>query len=298
MRQAATALTLILLLLTAPLTAVGLASADSHVVKIDRDHDLTTQASINEFQNDDSTSTTLAYPQTTLTIGKTTDSVDLDGHFVHQYSHEYIRIEYDEDVSRTFRFYVPNDYAAPYSDDDVDIINKDDPNAEVEYSTVENRKYLSVTVSVDGPTDIVVPVDEKTGWSVEFWDSRSDNAKNATGVANEDWERVDSSRLSGANATARVDTTELEDPVFQYQVEEDKWTALPNEPKDNVPVYQFQKQGVEDTVFIVSTVSDPPAVRYQEGGKGGTAKNVARDVSNVVSKISDDIKDVLGGIFG
>jgi len=298
MRQAATALTLILLLLTAPLTAIGLASADNHVVKVDADHDLTTQASIDDFETNDETSTTLSYPQATITIGKTADSVDLDGHLVHQYSHEYIRIEYDEDVPRTFRFYVPNDYAAPYSDNDVDIINKDDPNAEVEYSTAENGKYLAVTVTVRGQTDIVVPVDEKTGWSIGFWESKSDTVENATDVVSGEWERVDASKLSGTNATARVDTTGMDNPVFQYQVGEDQWTALPNEPTNNAPVYQFQKEGVENTVFIVSTVSDAPAVRYQDGGTGGTAKNVARDIGNVVDRITNDINDVLGGIFG
>ncbi len=114
---------------------------------IDAGHSLTSDAAKQSYQSDGVVSTTPAQADVNITIAESHDDVGLDGIYADGLD-TYLRIDYDEDIARTLRFYVPAEYFSPRTKRGLEPVDGG-PNTDL--TPVRGGNMTAVTVEVGGP---------------------------------------------------------------------------------------------------------------------------------------------------
>lgn len=303
-RETLVVLLLAVLAVGAVAVASGAAAGQSqeNLVAIDGDTRLDSDDARAEYRSDGVTNATVSEYQLTVSVADSHDSVGLDGVYTDADA-AYLRVDYDEDIQRTFRFYVPSSYWYPHVLEGHDAENND---VAMDMRSVENSTMTAVTVTLDGQTDAVFRISRAAGTIYRVRDEGRSVIENVTGWdipsitgGGEPWQRIESSQLSGENATVPIQTNGSA-YTLQYDTSREpassSWVNLPECESitgRDAPVC-YDTRDSEDYVWVYSrTEGDAPAVRYR-AGSGGLLTGIKSGLNDLMN-IPNDIMSLFDG---
>lgn len=278
----------------------GAAGAD--IVAVDEDTALTETETIDAYDAEGVATATVAAPDLTITIAEKSGDVGLDGwHF--DGDSRYLRLQYHEDIPRKIRFFVPAEYWHPVSHQTDSM----DGETEVTMRPTEDGRYTAVTVSFDGQTDAVVDLPKATNFV--FWSREGlrDAANETVGYeaprlsTGGEWEYVSDADFGGGNTSVAIDDSD--GSTIQYDAsganESEQWVSVPRCSRGSAAVCTYRVDGQPDTVMVLSTTQDPPAVRYKTGSDPvAQGKSWGQEIWNAPQDFLNDIRGIFGGDGG
>lgn len=284
------ALVLVIAGITAPVAA-------DTIETIDADHDLTDQSTIEQYDETGTARADLVTPNMSLTVAENHDDVGLDGIWL-DFDSRYLRVQYNETVDRTIRFYIPSEYWHPLTSLDKEAVNTD---LTADFRPSTSGRYTVVSMDVDGPTDAVFEIQRATT-GVFFLRSKSRTVvENTTGYDTPrigsagEWKYVPEDSLDG-NASYPINASD--GATVQYDAgtgENATWLAVPDCGGVDAPVCLYEKRGQGDTEYVLSTTQTAPDVRWKASedlsAQAGSAWN---DLQLVPDRIWDTINGLLG----
>jgi hypothetical protein len=277
-------------------------TTSSTLTDLDENTPLTERSSWESFKSDGRVSVNVTAPDLTLTIGKEQENVDLRG-FHNDYSNEYLRIQYDEDLSRTIRFYVPSNYWGSYFDERVESVGGDD--AAIKLVPVLDGRYTAVTIDLTGKTDAVFKISQTKGKTWSFWSAQDEKIENVTGVSSgisgtEQWNYAQADEWSDDGTLTIENVSNPDRVLIQYDAgtgEEAVWLRVTGEQDRDGPYY-FVRESSSDgnaTIVVVSESSTPAPVRVQ---RHATARDGIGSVVNDWAQTLDRASSFFDGLFG
>jgi len=298
-RTRALLVTVILVMaLTTSSGAVFGAEDDAEITDLGTSHELDTADAISEFNQQGHTSADLTRLDMTVTAAENKDTVGLeDEPLPTDIRNDFLRFEYDEEATRTVRILVPNDYWTPYMREDVQSITTDHT---AEFQPVRGGDYLAVTVTFDGPADVVVPVQWDSELSYRVAENIDNRLNKSFGVSvrgdSTGWTYVDDGNLTDGPGYAIGEATD--DVTVQYDATPDEpertWINAPEGETLSNEIYYYDR-GDNGSAYIVSKTDDPPAVRYKTDS---TMIDRIRGGVNDLMEVPDRIFDGLDIGFG
>lgn len=291
------AVTVAVLLVLSVLAGVLPAAAER--ATLDAQTALTNSESIEQFQTEEKVSIETATPAMRITIAEDHDDVDLDGVRM-DIDKVYLRVQYNESIPRTVRFFVPSEYWYPIVQETTATNTDSDVTAEM--APTEDGRYTAVTIQFSGETNAVFAVPKEASWV--FWgrDKSRDVVENSTGYepptlgSSGTWQYVPDEQLDGASSYPINDSEGL---TIQYNAGgsgSDEWLSVPTCGDDSAPVCTYRKQGVEDRVFVLSKTDDAPEVRFKRSDDvRAQGRSILRELRRVPGEFLDDLS---GGLFG
>lgn len=242
------------------LVTAGTVGADT-TLTFDADHPLATEEAVDRYHETGRVSAELQRIQLTITLEKGT-------------TNHVLTLDYEESVPRTIRLYFPAGYFYPQVMEGLGAVNTD---LEADLKPVDNGSHTSVTVKFDGARTAVFHISKEN--SAVFWgrDKARGAVDDSFGISlpsiartSPEWRYVPMGALNGVNATHPIDTQD-KDITIQYddnpEPDEERWIGVPQcKDVSEQPVCQFEKQGINDTVYLFSTLEESPTVRYRRGG--------------------------------
>jgi len=290
----------LLLAMALVLSVVAVPAAADGMAAIDEDHGLTDRERIEQFQSEGVASTTLTSPQMRITVSERHDDVGLRG-FRLDYDKRYLRVQYNETVDRTIRFYIPSEYWYPITDE-IDAVDAD---VTAQMEPTADGRYTAVTMTLEDPVDLVFEIPKQA--SFVFW-GRSKSREvvnNTTGYQpprigdDREWKYIPEGELEN-ESTYPVETAKDGDVTLQYDTDPtagvESWRTVPECSGNDVPVCYYEKAGVDGQVFVLSKTADPPQVRFKQGTDvSATAESSARELWDIPSQVMEDISTLLNG---
>jgi len=274
--------------------------AGTSVITVDAGHGLTDRAAIDRYEDREVATTALTVPDLRLTVAESHDDVGLEGYRMDM-DKRYLRIQYNETLSKTIRVFIPAEYWYPVTSEGQQGINAD---VAADFEPTTSGRYTAVTVQFDGQTDAVWAIPKAA--SFVFW-GRSQSRKvieNRTGFepptlgANGTWRYVPDGQLDG-EASYPINVTDGSltiqyDSAREGPAGDPTWLAVPECDGGPAPVCQYEKAGIDDRVFILSTTTDPPPVRFK---RGTDLRASGSSIINDLRLIPDRIMGDLSGLF-
>lgn len=297
-----------MLLLLSVSIAVVLADegGEDTVTEIEGNHALVEAEQIQGFETEGAASADLEQLDATVTVAKSKRDVDVD-HWdaptTTDVGNHYLRIQYEEDISRTIRIWIPAEYIAPYERAGVESITSEHT---ADYSPVRDRAFLEVVVHLDGEADVVLPMG-KLGAGVEGTIAdRVRNLDEATGgflATDREW-----TYLEGSDDRDRVVELDVDpgNALIQFDAADDhetRWINAPEGDTRGAPVY-YHVDGNNESVFLVITTDEQVDIRYTEEstfvdevrGAINDARHAAETLPDRVRKWLPESPFVVGGL--
>lgn len=294
-------LALVVSLVSAP---VALGAAASGVYDLDADHGLATNESIRTFEQTGSATGEAHRLNMSITIADEARDVGLSRWQHTSYSRVFLQVDYNEEIERTIRIYIPSEYFRPRLKTGHDPITG---RAAADFEPANNRSYTAVTITVDGPTTVVYPVSTSRGAVAEWRSGFRDLLENATGVGlpsltggGKQWNHVPATELSGQNATYRLPTNETTTSItVQYDADatptDTRFIAVRQCSESEQPVCTFQPYGKNGT-YLLSRENESQAVRWRTGSSAtSTIGSVVNDAVEAAEQLGAKIRSLLGG---
>lgn len=275
------------------IASIGVGAAPEYT-QIDTNHDLTSDSSIDTYEESGVASADLKAPNMKITVAESKSDVNIEGSaFSTDVGQSYLRIDYAEDKDRVVRFYLPKEYFDPYSDQLEPVVG--DSKADIE--PVRDREYTSVKVELSGEQDeYVYSVSHLAGYSESArsgWLDRLDPTKDEeqTNTEAEEWQYIQSSEI-GSETEIKVGSTD--DYRAQYIKDSGEWNTIVESEQDDEPYYIRTREGVEDKIYVVSTQSETPQIRYKKSQSLiESGEDVSSGVKGIVSEIMSDINELI-----
>lgn len=294
-----------LLVVVSLLTSATAGTASAAIEwEIDKDHDLTTQSKINEFEKNGTASTKLVAPQMRVTVAEEHEDVGLSG--VHSDAQNtYLRFQYNETGATTVRMYIPDEYFGPREHLQMEAVN--DPNVTADFEPSERYNYTVAVVRFEGQADAVFKLSKEAGLVFGYMQDYRGRINNSTGIqlpnvlSSPDWHHE---QLNNTNTTYAIRKPKGEDVMIQYDADPSQsgttWLPVPDCSNDKgVGVCKFEKSGDDAHIYIMATSTDPPDVRYAYGSNPVTkTKASIRDITVGIPNRINDFVDNITGLFG
>lgn len=283
----------VVVVLLALLTA-GLGAADA-TVAVDDNHPVASEETIAEYEATGVASGELPQFDASLTVADDHEDASLDGPYLDTNT-QYVRIDYNEEIPRTVRIYLPAELVSPRVKSGLEAENAD---VSADFAPVESAQYVAMTVRFDEPTTATFALSAEAGIVWEARETGRDAVNNTTGItlptlgSNADWRFVESLNQSQPVALeGQPDTL-----TVQYDAQDGpgrEWLSVSECDDPTEQAVCYYRQG-NDTI-IMTTQSDPPTVRYQQSNDVlADFKSSVRDLGRVPSKIADSLGGILGG---
>ena len=289
-----------LLAMVLVVSAVAVPVAADGMAAIDADHGLTDREHIETYEDTGVASTTLSAPAMRLTVAEAHDDVGLRG-FRLDYDKRYLRVQYNETISRTVRFYIPSEYWFPITSE-IDAVDAD---VTATMEPTDDGRYTAVTITLEEPADLVFEVPKQASWV--FWgrSKTREVVNNTTGYQpprlgeDSEWQYVPEGQLEN-ESTYPVDTAEDGEVTIQYDTDPtagtESWRMVPECSGNDVPVCHYEKAGVDDRVFVLSKTAAPPQVRFKAGTDySAAAESSGHELWEIPGKVMEDINTLLTG---
>lgn len=281
-----------LLALAAALALAAPAAATT--TTLDADTPLTDASHIEAYESEGVTSAQVVQIDLNVTVAEDHDDAGLDGFYLDSGT-TYLRIDYDETVDRTVRFYVPSEYFAPRVKRSLAATNG---GPDISLSPVRDGNMTAVSVGLEGQTDATYRISAVSGgvWAGRSW--AKDRVENATGwevpslAGDSQWEYLAVGSYSTASP-ARINGTDL---TLQYETEAPdggtQWlpVASCNDPADQRVCYLED----QNTTVIMSS-HDSPRIRYKHGTD--LLSTLGSDINDLL-QTDDRATDFFGSLFG
>ena len=296
-------LLLALVLVAAATAPAAMVTGQESVYEADTDHGLTEQRAVESYAEDGAATGEIYGLNASITVADEAGDAGLQDILYRSAGRVFIRLDYNEELARTIRFYIPQSYLTPQLKQGLEATESD---VTADLEPVKNRNYTAVTVAVDGPTEAVFPVSVSRGLIA---DTRSDVAGivgNVTGFElpsltdpGTEWHYVNADALNDstadyipANATTiqRDTSTAAEDP---------DWVPVPACSDGTADLCTYTKADHPDRTYLLFTGSDPSTVRYrQERSVSGNLGTAINDAVNGADQLVDEVFSFLGGDDG
>lgn len=288
-----------LLVLVATVSGAVAQTDPADVYQVDADHGLASPDAVDRYDREGVASTELSQLDMRITVADDHDDVGLDGWLALDFTQQYLRLEYREEIPRTIRIYIPSEYFQPRVKRNLDALEGD---VEADLEATGDQRYTAIVVRFEGPTDAVFPIKKAAGWVFRGRFEAESAVENETGWSlpsfgsDTQWQYVPDSAFAG-NSTYTI-PVEGENVTMQYDTArsttETVWIPVP-ECKDvrDQDVCRFSRE--ENEVTLLSTLEDPPTVRY---------KNERDSIADVDAWVNDlleapsRIGDLAGRLFG
>lgn len=267
---------------TAPVAASGI--TDVGMV-------LNSEDKIQEYEQSGTTTANLIAPDLSVTASKTEAGCDVSSWTYSDYTHDYLCIDYGEDIDRTLRLELPLGYVGIH-EGQIESING---NATAEFKKSPSGDALIVTVDVTGPTRAVWGLNEGTEQFNGLREQSRENVANLSGIElageSSEWQYIDSTAINASTGAYIVEipsnmSTTLDDVLVQYHVDGEEWARAGSDSDTRKPVYTTTRSGVDDRVYIHSTTKSPPQVRYKlKSGPTDTATSIISDFKQVAPNV-------------
>lgn len=285
----------LLLVLASVVAGVGHASA-SDVTTIDDEHPLATSDAISTFETERNVSARVSQLDMSISVAEDHDDVGVRG-FHTDANNVWVRVDYDEEIARTIRFYLPREMVSPRVKNDLSAV---DSSVTADLSPAMDGNMTAVTLRVDGPTDVVFAVSKEAGviWGAREGVKRAVNE--TTGITlptfgnSDEWSYVDSARLNSTRAVA-LDVA-ADNVTLQWDADpgtERRWQSVPecSDVSDQTVCYYEN----DAKTMIMTPTDEAPTVRFK-AGRDPVAD--LKSAINDLAQLDDRIADWVGSIFG
>jgi hypothetical protein len=285
--------TLLALLAVVAVLAVGGAVAQD-VTDLQEDHGLATDDAISSYEQTGYARGEVERYQISLAVAENRDQVNATDAVTTDIRNDYLRIDYNEDYPRELRLLLPREYITPYNAEVGSITTSHMASLE----PARNGEFMAVEVTVEGPADIVIPLNKDHAVSYGLIERVDKNVEKITGISpldrNHEWQYIDPSELKqGAN---RLNHS-LEDMAVQFdstpEQPEPTWINIPEGETAGAPVYIIQLDGTDD-VAIVSPAETPPEIRYRtEGTLPARVRGWVSEATEIPGNIRDRVQELI-----
>ena len=296
---------LVIATVTAGLPASSVAGAED-MYALDTDNPLASADTAAEYEETGSAGGTVDQFDMRLTVTSSHEAAGLDGL---QYAtgsdsmNHYLRVQYNESIERTIRFYVHEDNWHPHYRQ-VDAENAD-VEAQFEPVKANGQQYTAVTLTLTGETDAVFQVPKAVSGYYAARDTGRTWIENTTGFevpsilsGSTQWERVNPDDLDNQSERVGIEAADR-DVMVQYDAgnTSERWVSVPScENRANEPVCTFTREG-DDNVYVLSKVNETPSVRYKHGSDPvAELKASLNELRGVDDWVSDRV-DAIGEVF-
>lgn len=286
--------------------AVTVSANTTDTVALDEDTALTANSTIESYQSEGVATASPPYPNMTITVADSATDVGVDGLRYTDFDTIYLRVDYDESIERTIRFYVPREYWHPHPD----TLEAIDGDATAKIEPTEGSNYTAVEMHVTGETDAVFEIKKQASvvfsvreYSSEWLEKELGVDMPQTNGAQEQWEYAPTAELTGDNPTFGINT-EGEDVTLQYDAANTadptakEWRTVPecsDSSAEETPVCTFTKQDKPDHVYVLSQTDEPPDVRFKYGG--GSIADIRSSIGELFSDIPSELWSDANGIL-
>lgn len=264
---------------------------------VDGNHDLTSEGAIREYQQSGSASTAIDGLAMAVSVHDSHESAGLDGLHVDS-ANTYLRVEYDEEIARTVRVFIPSAYFEPRPKDDLQPVSG---SATAALEPTADASMTAVTLRLSGETTAVFAVGREAGAVFGARRYISDAMNRTIGVSvpslgggGPQWQPVPPRTISGANASYAIEYPP-EDVTIQYAQnpnatrENRDWVTVPPCERSEGPVCWFERDGSEAT-YILAETTDPPPVRYiASDSPTTTGRSIVNDIVGSFEKFAEDV---------
>jgi hypothetical protein len=260
------------------------------VATVDDDHALNSTEKMQEFAENGVAETDITIPQMKVRVSDDHQDVGLDG-FRRDTGLTYLKIDYNEEIPREVRIYIPEAYWSPVENLGKKPVNGG-PTADLEIT--RGGTMQSVSVEFSGETEVVYAVSSLSGAAFAYVEAPQDRFGDLTGVNfsvvadEQEWQYPPEGALTDGSLGYGIKSGSKDNGVLvQYNDGGDDWVPAPDCRRHNVaspPVCKMVRKGVNDKVYVVPRVKEPPQIRYKQE-------------PNTVDKIGQALDD-LGSIPG
>jgi len=168
-----------------------------------------------------------------------------------------------------------------------------------EFQPVRGGEYLAVTVTFDGPADVVVPIQWDSELSYRVAERIDERLNKSLGISvrgnGGGWTYVEDGNLTDGPGYAIGKASD--DVTVQYDATPDEpertWINAPEGETFSNEVYYYDR-GENGSAYIVSKTDDPPAVRYKTDS---TIMDQLKGGVNDLMQVPDRMLEGFGGDF-
>ncbi len=264
-------------------------AAAQTITTVDANHGLTKDSAKASFEKNGVAEASLTAPDMTITVASELSQCGVEDWTVSDIRNDFVCIEYDEEIDRELRFFIPNEYWHPYVRESVSPIHG---NVTASFEPVEDGEFTAITATVTEPTTIVWPVNAESSWFAERKDSTIANVEELTGVGVADGDAWQYATLSGNGTGYSVRAPNGTEALTVEFNTSDGWVMVPDEETAYAPVYAQEYVGRNDRVVLITTNSSetPLEVRYKTDSSN--TDRIAAAMREV-RQIDDRIEEVL-----
>lgn len=265
-------------------------AAGQSMLTIDADHALTTDAKQAAFEQTGVATASLNAPDLSITVAADHDGKGCGIKGWHSdLRNDYLCLQYNEEIDRQVRIFIPAEYWTPYLRTSVDEVGG---GPAATFEPVENGQYTSVTVTLSGSGTYAYPVTKEASFFAGARDRTLGNLENITGVGypeRQAWQYIPAERLGGNQSAYVVRAPNgTENLLLEYETSDGGWSTVPDGAKSFAPVYFETKRGVEGRAYVFATTSDPPRVRYKTQAGGRDQLGAAfREIGQIPSRLEE-----------
>jgi len=236
-------------------------AAAATMTAIDADHGLTSDTEQAAFEEEGYATTDLNAPNMTVSVAAELSQCGVEDWTVSDLRNDFLCVEYGEEIDRTIRLHIPQEYWHPYVREEVSPVAGDET---ASFQPVEDGEFTEVTFDVSGPTTLVWPINAESSWFSSRKDSTIENLESVTGVGVAEGEGWQQATLDGNGTGYVIRAPNGTDALsMEYQTSDGSWATIPDSEESYAPVYVQGYDGVDDRTVVVATVSDPPQIRYK-----------------------------------
>lgn len=272
----------------------GAVAADG-LTDIGTDHDVATDEAMDDWQTHGYADGEADRYQLDIAVAEKRVDVGAEDAMVTNLRNHYLRLDYQEDHPRELRVLIPRDVITPYKADSIGSLTS---GHEAHIEPAKSGDYLSVTVRVDGPADIVIPLNRDHALSYTFLERSDQRIQELTGISpldrDAEWTYVEGDEIA-EGGTYELNLS-ADDLAVQYDAtpdsSEETWLNVPRGETVSAPIYLLEYD--ENEYTLVATTDKPPDVRHRdEATFPAQVRGWLSEAGQIPENIRDRISDLL-----
>lgn len=232
----------------------------------------------------------------TVTVSETAEGAGLSGLEYTDVDTTYLRLDYDEEISRTIQVTLPESYATPRPKDDLEAAES---GVTADLRRTADGAATTIEVKVDGKTDVVFPLSKAAGVVFSVRDGVRSRVSNETGIqipsisSQGDWTIVD-------DELQPESTYQIQHPrgplTIQYEAN-DRWVpAAPCDTEDTA-ICLLERASNATVTTVLADGDEPPRMRYQSNaGIPAQVQGTVNEIMQIPSRLDNALAEIAEGV--
>lgn len=244
----------------------------------------------------DAPDVTVTATQEAADCGLESDGVGGVFSFLSDARNDWLCLQHNESVTRTYEIYITEAVWAGYERESVEP-ERGDAEATFEEKVIDGKRYLHVTVTVDEAGMYAYPVNRESTFVAERLNEHRERIANVTGVGvaqENEWQHVNPDEYSNESTYVLQAPNGTDGLLLEYETESG-WEVVPEGQTAYAPVY-YEQVSETEVLVLASGTETPPRLRYTEDQTTTTMlDSFWRESKKVPGRISDLIERLGGG---